>query len=58
VIALPRAEYFLIIVVFHCNTSVGHCRCSVLLASGGGGGRVGGSIFFLGGLGDFEGFYL
>ena len=36
VIVLPRVEHFLIIIVFYCNTSVGHCRCSLLLASGGG----------------------
>jgi hypothetical protein len=35
VIVLPRVEHFLIIIVFYCNTSVGHCRCSLLLASGG-----------------------
>ena len=34
-IVLPRVEHFLIIIVFYCNTSVGHCRCSLLLASGG-----------------------
>jgi len=47
VIVLPRVEHFLIIIVFYCNTSVGHCRCSLLLASGGGGGgggRVVGSL--------------
>jgi len=33
VIVLPRVEHFLII-VFYFNTSVGHCRCSLLLASG------------------------
>ena len=35
VIVLPRVEHFLIIIVFYCNISVGHCRCSLLLASGG-----------------------
>jgi len=35
VIVLPRVEHFLIIIVFYCNTSVGHSRCSLLLASGG-----------------------
>jgi len=35
VIVLPRVEDFLIIIVFYFNTSVGHCRCSLLLASGG-----------------------
>ena len=35
VTVLPRVEHFLIIIVFYCNTSVGHCRCSLLLASGG-----------------------
>jgi len=34
VIVLPRVEHLLII-VFYCNTSVGHCRCSLLLASWG-----------------------
>ena len=34
-IVLPRVEHFLIIIVFYCNTSVGHCRCSLLLALGG-----------------------
>jgi len=34
-IVLPRVEHFLIITVFYCNTSVGHCRCSLLLVSGG-----------------------
>ena len=37
VIVLPRVGHFLIIIVFYCNTSVGHCRCSLLLAWGGGG---------------------
>jgi hypothetical protein len=37
VIVLPRVEHFLIIIVFYCNTSVGQCRCSLLLASGRGG---------------------
>jgi hypothetical protein len=36
VIVLPRVEHFLMIIVFDCNTSVGHCRCNLLLASGGG----------------------
>ena len=35
VIVLPRVEHFLIIIVFYINTSVGRCRCSLLLASGG-----------------------
>jgi len=35
VIVLSRVEHFLIIIVFYCNRSVGHCRCSLLLASGG-----------------------
>jgi len=35
VMVLPRVEHFLIIIVFYCNTSVGHCRCSLLLASRG-----------------------
>ena len=35
VIVLPRVEHFLIIIVFYFNTSVGHCRFSLLLASGG-----------------------
>jgi len=35
VIVLPTVEHFLIIIVFYCNTSVGHCRCSLLLASRG-----------------------
>jgi hypothetical protein len=35
VIVLPRVEHFLVIIVFYCNTSVGHCRCSLLLTSWG-----------------------
>ena len=46
-IVLPRVEHFLIIIVFYCNTFVGHCRCSLLLASGGG-TRVVGSLVRLG----------
>jgi len=34
VIVLPRVEHFLIIIVFYCNTSVGHCRCSLLASRG------------------------
>jgi len=34
VIVLPTVEHFLIIIVFCFNTSVGHCRCSLLLAWG------------------------
>jgi hypothetical protein len=34
-IVLSRVEHFLMIIVFYCNTSVGHCRCSLLLASRG-----------------------
>ena len=33
-VVLPRVEHFLIIIVFYFNTSVGHCRFSLLLASG------------------------
>ena len=32
-IVLSRVEHFLITIVFYFNTSVGHCRCSLLLAS-------------------------
>jgi hypothetical protein len=35
VIVLPRVEHFLMIIVLYCNTSVGPCRCSLLLASRG-----------------------
>ena len=35
VIVLPTVEHFLIIIVFYFNTSVSHCRCSLLLPSGG-----------------------
>jgi hypothetical protein len=47
VIVLPTVEHFLIIIVFYCNTSVGHSRCSLLLASGEGGGRVDDSLVLL-----------
>jgi len=34
VIVLPRVEHSLIIIFFYFNTSVNHCRCSLLLALG------------------------